>query len=194
MKQFSSVKDLPSTIFSLKSGAGFTLIELLVVISIIILLSGIMFANYRQGEQQFALQRSANKLAQDIRRAQQMAMSAKEYNGMIPPGGYGMYLKIDEHWYAIFADCNDNGLYDDPGTTTPCNGLPETVEGNVIIEGPVWICELCGEGVDEQIILFTPPNPEVTLTPGGDSTLIVLKNNGQTETIRVNKAGLIEID
>jgi type II secretory pathway pseudopilin PulG len=167
----------------------------LVSIFIIILMSGIIFTNYRQSGQQFALQRSASKLALDIRRAQEMAMSAKEFNGMIPPGGYGVYFKINENWYTLFADCNNNGLYDDPSTTTPCSGFPETVEGNIVIEKPVWICEVCGLGVDEQIILFTPPEPKVTLSPAQDSsTVIVLRNDGQTKTVRVNKAGLIEIE
>ena len=174
---------------------SFTLIEVLVSMFIIILLAGIIFANYRQSGKQFALQRSASKLALDIRRAQEMAMSAKEFNGMIPPGGYGVYFKINENWYTLFADCNNNGLYDDPSTTTPCNGFPETVEGNIVIEKPVWICEVCGLGVDEQIILFTPPEPKVTLSPAQDSsTVIVLRNDGQTKTVRVNKAGLIEIE
>ena len=80
---------------SIKKESGFTLTELLVVASIIILFSAIVLANYQTGNKQFALQRSAHKLAQDIRRAQEMAMSAKECEpcGNVVPPGYGIYTQ-----------------------------------------------------------------------------------------------------
>ncbi len=55
-----------------------------VVISIIILLSTFFIANYRGGEKQFALKRSVHQLAQDLRRAQEMAMSSQK-----TPDGFG---------------------------------------------------------------------------------------------------------
>ena len=191
---------------SASTNKGFTMIEVLVVVFIIALMSGIIFSNYRQGGQQFALQRAAHKLALDIRRVEEMAMSAKEFEGAIPPGGYGVHFSsLSPYHYVLFADCDGDLEYDNPDCglvscaadcafATPTNPFPESIEGEVEIEKPVWICKVCGENVDEQTIVFTPPEPKVTLTPGGNSTLIVLKNNGQTKTVRVNKAGLIEIE
>jgi type II secretory pathway pseudopilin PulG len=186
-----------------KNGAGFTLVEVLVVIFIMMLISGIMIANYHQFGAQFALQRSANKLALDIRRAEEMAMSAKEFHGMVPPGGYGVYIKLEglpgeeiAHGYTIFADCNKNFAYDDP-SVTPCNGYPEILfSENVLLETGIVICGVCSENIST--IVYTPPDPKVTITPSPCLTCsspILLRNTyGQTKTVRVNYAGLIWIE
>jgi len=168
MKQFGNEK-------------SFTLVELLVSIFIIILMSGIIFTNYRVGGRQFALQRSANKLAQDIRRAQAMAMGAAEHAGC-PAGykyGYGIYLITTESGhYILFADC-DNGEDYDSG---------EMVE-DIKFEAGVKIKTLSG---DPLTITFTPPDPKITIFPVAPAS-IQLGNDGQTKTITVNSAGLIEI-
>jgi type II secretory pathway pseudopilin PulG len=169
MKKFSNEK-------------SFTLIELLVSIFIIVLISGIIFANYRVGGQQFALQRSANKLAQDIRRAQAMAMGAAEYAGC-PAGykyGYGIYLTTStNNQYILFADC-DNGKDYDSG---------EGVE-TIKLETGVKIKTLSPSS--PLTITFTPPDPTITISPSAPAT-ITLGNDSQTKTITVNSAGLIEI-
>ena len=102
---------LPSTIFRKpKNGAGFTLIELLVITAIISLMSALIIPNLRFGEEQFAVQNSAHKLAQDLRIAQEMAMSASEFNEIIPQGGYGIYfekIKQIEKLEGKFVDSED---------------------------------------------------------------------------------------
>ncbi|MDO8669067.1 MAG: type II secretion system protein, partial [Candidatus Buchananbacteria bacterium] len=57
---------------------GFTLIELLVVVAVITALTAVVLPSFRSGDNQLALQRSASKLAQDLRRVQGMAVSAQE--------------------------------------------------------------------------------------------------------------------
>jgi len=160
---------------------GFTLVELLVSIFIIVLMSGIILANYRQSGQQFALQRSANKLAQDIRRAQEMAMGAAEHAGCPADYkyGYGIYLIATESGhYILFADC-DNGEDYDSG---------EMVE-DIKFESGVKIKTLSG---DPLTITFTPPDPKITISSPAPAT-ITLGNDSQTKTITLNSAGLIEI-
>jgi len=180
--------------------SGFTLIEVLVTIFIIGLMSGIIFANYRQGGQQFALQRSANKLAQDIRRAQQMAMLAKECQecgGGVPPG-YGIIL--DKNWdnkkYRLYADTNgDNGFFTPPDTIIEPPYIE--LEKGVIIKD----ISLPPDTYSSVSINFRPPDPEVTIKfnvgpPAQPETIIILAletDNNKIKTITVNKAGLIEI-
>lgn len=168
-------------------GKGFTIIELVVVISIILILSSIVIPSYKQREEVFSLQRSANKLAQDLRRTQEMAMSAKDFKGVVPKGGYGIYLTISQaDLYILFADCNNNKFYDE--TSAPCNGFPEKVE-EIKFERRVKI-----QSPSSLTITFIPPNPTVNIFPETPSASISLTNNGQTKAIIVNKAGLIEIE
>ncbi len=178
MKQFS--KEL-----------SFTLVEILVSIFIIVLMAGIVFANYRQGGQQFALQRSANKLAQDIRRVQQMAMGASEYQGSVPPR-YGVELTTTNPDYSIlFADKNDNGTYQpSPGPDVEVERIP--------LEEGVRIVELFTISPQTGLwIAFKSPDPITEIRdPGGPRSLggiRLISANDQTKTLSVNAAGLIEI-
>ncbi|MFH1401523.1 MAG: hypothetical protein ABIG40_00995, partial [Parcubacteria group bacterium] len=92
---------------------GTTLVEMLVIIAIIAILTLIVVSNYKTGSSQLSLQRSANKLAQDIRRAEEMAVSSRECQVCVPvvvPPSYGIYLDKDWKNYILFAD-NGNGEY-----------------------------------------------------------------------------------
>jgi len=169
---------------------GFTLVELLVIIFIIMLMSGIIFANYRQSGQRLALQRSANKLAQDIRRVQEMATSVKEFQGIIPEGGYGIRFRMDErgrppiYTYIIYADCNKNAKYDgetvdpDPyhplnpdiacteGVDCPCNGYSEKIEVIRVEKGVALGIEPDGVLFGGSRVIFAPPDPTITIAKG----------------------------
>jgi len=200
-KHGNAVKELKKRIQrSIKNGAGFTLAEILVSIFIIILLSGIIFANYRTGGQQFALQRSANKLAQDIRRVQQMAISASECEpcgGIIPGTGYG--IALDTNWdtrrYRLYADTNgDNEFF------TPQDTIIETID----LEKGIIIKQIgtLPDTSPQVSINFKPPDPDTKIKylPAQPSlnegilTLALETNLNQTKTVKINKAGLIEIE
>lgn len=169
---------------------GFTLVELLVVIIIIVIISTIVFLNYRSGRQRLALERAAHRFLQDVRRAQEMAMSAREVNGIIPLGGYGVYTTIsDLEHYIIFADCNDNDIYDPP-PATPCNGKTERIE-RITLEQGVTVCPICDP---EVCVIFTPPDPEVTIFPPrvyGEFTLV--NEIGESRGVYVNRLGVTMI-
>ena len=177
---------------------GFTIIELLVVISIIAILSGIVLIDYQSGQQALALQRAANKLAQDIRRVQEMAMSAKECEecGGVVPEGYGIFLDASNPYqYIIYAETggNDEFFQGDPpdtkladiefeeGIFIPPGGI-DTSPGKVGInfKPPDTITKIKWSGTDEV--------DEVTIT------LAIEADPSKTKTIKVNKVGRIEID
>lgn len=182
-----------------KMKKAFTLIELLVVISIIAILTAIIVPNFRDAEKQFALQRSAHKLAQDIRKVQEMAMSAKEFHGVIPRGGYGIFLRGDSTRYILFADCDGGGNYDESGI---CGDQGSEKIEEIILEKGVKINRIGSLDWYSGVVIFIPPDPIVSLTllPAGthpQSLSIVISLEAdptKTKTITVNKAGLINTE
>lgn len=169
---------------------GFTLIELLIVAVIIAILTGFVLVNYPNFNRTFALQRSASKLAQDIRRAQEKAVAMKEVGGVLPDG-YGVYLDENSpNSYKLFADQNNDHLYDavDDATGT------ETIN----LESKVQISSL--SPASPLHIVFEPPDPTIWINNSSSSessSTIILQletDDSKRKTIYVNSSGLITIE
>jgi prepilin-type N-terminal cleavage/methylation domain-containing protein len=186
---------------------GFTLIELLVVCGIIVLLSAMVFLNYRGGEREFALLGATHKLAQDIRRTQEMAMSSKELlSGQIPPGGYGVVFEkyteagLTNYNIYIYADLNGNEKYT---SGEEIETIYKKSDG-IYLEKEVKIKEVRvgGSTFDKISINFKPPDPTIKIFESGGGTpysliTITLAQEGdesKTKIITVNPVGLIDID
>ena len=189
---------------------GFTLLELLVVVGIIATLSSIVLGGYRTGEDKFALQRSANKLSQDLRRAENMAMmgnpAPSNFGEIFPSGGYGFYFDAATStgavgYYTFFCDCNDNAYYESSGASVSCSSstvatpFPESMEV-LSLEAGVVISDVSPSTAFS--ITFFPPDPVIKIT-GADSVsydeaVITLDLYGKTKTITINTVGLIDID
>lgn len=167
---------------------GFSVVENLVVITIIVILSLAVFPSYFSAKQSLALQRSASKLAQDIRDIQEMTMSSQVYSDCIGTTGYkygyGISLRQGEAFkYKLFADCNGNEAYD-LGT--------DKIVREIDFEKEVEIQSLSSSNLD---IIFTPAEPTVTIVPTMDTAVITLINKRDiTKNVIINKIGLIDID
>jgi prepilin-type N-terminal cleavage/methylation domain-containing protein len=170
---------------------GFTLVELLTVLAIIFTLTSISFPFYRTAQKQYILENAAQKFVQDIRRAQEMAISARicgPCGNKVPPG-YGIYLHQGNTSYFIYADTN------------PAQGNEIYDGGDVIIEtisfeGGVFIKNVNPSSLS---INFQPPDPKISIIgpPSVDEVSIVLSlltDNSKTKTIKLNKAGLIYVE
>lgn len=190
----------------LNNKKAFTLIELIIVIGIIGILSVITFPGYRSAQQKLALQRSANKLAQDIRRAQEMAMSARKLpgGGAPPDGGYGTYInKFENDRYYIYADISGNQRYSQIG---------DQIIETIYIEKGIKIEEVELDGspaiTGDASINFRPPDPIVDLKDGSGApyqqkatiTLCIKEAKAScfdivnTKIITINKVGLIYVE
>lgn len=183
---------------------AFTLVELLVVAGIISIMALLMYANYRAGQQRFALQRSANKLAQDIRRAQQMAMALQELpSGEVPEMGYGIKItpQLTPREYLFYGNRDDDVEY------SPANDeVVDILELEKEVEFDQKIIATSGGTSYEKTkvhIVFVPPDPTIWITlPGPPTTvydevwitLLLEQEPNVAATIFVNKAGLITVE
>ncbi|MDO8557934.1 MAG: hypothetical protein Q7S09_01930 [bacterium] len=71
---------------------GFTIMEILVVIGISMLIGATVLTSYRRVGSVGSMERAANKLAQDIRTAQALALSSDPTQfGGLPPCGFGIH-------------------------------------------------------------------------------------------------------
>ena len=189
----------------LKLSKGLTLTEILVTIAIIIILSGLVIANSGAGKSQLALSRSANKLAQDLRKAQEMAMSAKECPEKCPigtenicdcagvvPDRYGIGFNANSNNYFLFADRNNNGNYQE---------VPDVKIETMYVEKGVSITELLTapppNSPNQVYVSFKPPDPLTEIRDPGVPRLtveIILKAGEQIRKVIVNEAGLISVE
>lgn len=180
---------------------GFTLIELLVVTSIILTLTTLTLSNYQTGERRLALQRSAALLSQDLRRVQEMTMSAtfsEKTGGEFPVGGYGIFLKINtdpppyEKKYVLFGDQDNDHEYDD---------IIDYLIEEVFLEKGIVIFSLQTDKAakNKMSISFVPPDPQTYITDDSDRlwariTLALEQDLTKTKTVYINKAGLITVE
>jgi type II secretory pathway pseudopilin PulG len=186
----------------MKKTKGFTLIELLVIISIVFLMSIMIFSNYGKNNEIFALERSSQKLAQDIRRGQEMAVSGLV--GSATTCGYGLFFDkttetsaiANQYKYIIYeekdADCDAAIRYWQDGT----DAIKETIH----FETGVKICDVLYDGatIASRSISFEPPNPLTYIggVSSGHEASIVLcveKDTNIKRTIKVNNAGMVQL-
>ena len=182
---------------------GFSLIEILAVVAIIIVFSSVVTANFSEARGQLALKRAAHQMIQDIRRAQEMAMSSaefKESENCSPPlpvaKGYGIFINLesgpdpgDNKNYILYADKNGDENY----SSADC--IIKTIS---IEEKGIVIKEIQNTSGQNVTINFKPPNPNTSikwLNEIKNEVEIVLAleaNQLKTKTVVVNRAGMLQ--
>lgn len=173
---------------------AFTLVEALVSFSVIIILTAIILVNYYRSENRFALLRASQELAQNIRSAGEMAMSAREFQGSVPSGGYGIHIRRAWiNYYILYADINGNGFYDE----TP-NPTIDPIIRRINLERGVIISNILQPPILS--INFRPPNPTIRISndlnlsiTNADIIFSLEAEPAQTKTIEINNVGLINV-
>lgn len=171
---------------------GFTLIELLVVMSVIAILSAVLFLARGEGELRLRIQRSAFALAKNIREMQEIAMGAQELDcGGKTTYSAGLYFhKVAlPDSYLLFADCNENRYKD----------VDDKILKEVKLEKGVIIYSLSSSPLN---IVFSPPEPFTYLNmvkEEGEESIVLSSESDPEESVRqkrikLNTAGRIEIE
>lgn len=167
------------------------MVEILVTLSIISIMAVIVLPQYRTGQKLYTLQRLSHKVAQDVRRTQEMTMSAREEPGH--PIKYGIEFGAGEGYYVIFIDDTGNGKLD--GGDTFLETI--TLEQGSIINKVFGTEEGKAEKEISRItIIFLPPDPIINIRTSDasvapDNGRVELILGDKTRNIFFNKAGLI---
>lgn len=179
---------------------GFTLIEMIVVIAIIAIVSSVFFLNLREGEQNLALQRSAQLLTQTIDDARNAALSNRLHNSTVSAGGYGVRFLINSNTLIVFADCNQDSRFTDIGSGA--SSCLEAASGNadyqensrtVTLERGVNIISInpC-DGSCVLDVVFSSPNAKASFMPSfvdGAASVTLQAGNDQL-SVTINNLGV----
>lgn len=87
-----------------RNSRGFSYAEIMTVVAIIMVLSTVTMANMRTTGSTSELFVMAQKVISDIRMAQNMALSATDFEGESPAGGWGVFFDKNLDYFVIYAD------------------------------------------------------------------------------------------
>ncbi|NOY35892.1 MAG: prepilin-type N-terminal cleavage/methylation domain-containing protein [bacterium] len=188
-------------------GSGFTLVELLVTMSILVVITSMILANYPKFSGTLALKRTAQEIALTVRQAQVYGLSVREFgagSGVFP--GYGVHFDIvgSPDTFVLFADINKNKSYDAGdgcgGASTECVQMFKINTGDKI-------SKLCGDeqsfppgdcSLGQLDIVYLRPTPTVTLEGDGssfsDADIVVRSPRGEEKKIKVWLSGQIGVE
>jgi len=190
---------------------GFTLVEMLTSISLIVIITAVFIANYRESNNRSDLTMSAQKLVADIHLAQNNSLGLVEYDGQVPPGGWGVHLDLaNPDRYVVFAD-NDNPAVNEPDQTSPADpgfsyyeadeGLESYGAKVVELSNNIRLARLTDSysaSASNLNVTFLPPDPKVYINNSSvdySAGVIVLRDRltGEEKEIYVNRLGLAEV-
>ena len=193
-----------SIIFSVrKNNAGFSMVKLLVTISILALVSGLVFFNQSKFNNNVLIANLAYEISLAIRQAQSYGVQVKEVGGSFDEG-YGIYFNSTSDEFIIFADtypvASPNFLYDSGSNSDTVIDILKMSNGNQIED----LCVKSGATenctVNSVTVSFLRPNPTAIITANSASTpeydsaeIKIISPKGVEKEIFVNRIGQISV-
>ncbi|MEK7647208.1 MAG: type II secretion system protein [Patescibacteria group bacterium] len=154
---------------SVRFSAAFTIVEMLVSISIFTVITSLVLTNYPKFSEHFALERTAQEVAQSLREAKTLSLAVTEsaLGAQIFPG-YGVHFEQNSKNYLIFSDIYPavpNKIFDasDIFTTKDRTDSSYGIQADAIITG---FCAgndcVLNPALQVMDIVFTRPEPVIT--------------------------------
>jgi type II secretory pathway pseudopilin PulG len=193
---------------------AFTLTEMLTSIFIIVMITGIFMANYKDNNKRTDLIMTAQKMVADIRAAQNNSLGLVKYGDTFPAGGWAINFdkSTDESRsrYVVFADL-DAPASDEPGREAPAAaGFGYFDSGEGLVNLGAKIVDLPRNIIIDSIqtdnnsnrnwvnVNFIPPDPTTYIFDGTKQVnwvKITLKDiqSEQSKIIFINFLGLAEV-
>lgn len=190
-------KNIPNTKYQiLNTSNGFTLLETIITLFIITLMMALFLTSYRDGSRNTDLTFASQKLASDLRTAQNNSLGSVYYGGAIPSGGWGVHFDTTAPAsYLLFADQNNNRIYDAGEAVAVSGGQTIALPANVTVNNIN-----SGGGSRTQLdVTFLPPDPVTRIywnaLSSSTAATVTLKETtrGRTKDLNVNILGLIEV-
>ena len=170
---------------------GFSMIELLVTISILIVVSGLVFFNQSRFHSNILIENLAYEISLTIRQAQSYGLQTKESEGGFS-AGYGVRFDVTENDKFIFyADKDGNHIYDTNDVIV--DELKMTNKNKI---NKLCASANCSEGeVDMLNIAFIRPDPDAYINTNKEiGEIYIISARGEQEKITVNEIGQISIE
>ena len=184
---------------------GFTLLEMAISLSIVVIITAQVMVSFSGLREASTLNRAAQELAFNIRRAQNMALAVAPV--ALGPGGtlqipqaVGILISTQTiilngyqlYSYFFFSDQNRNGKYD---------GTSEQIEPIIVLPGNISIDSITGETILHPgvHIMFYTPDATTVMTNYNSVTIptfidITLKGtSGATRIVRVLASGFVSV-
>jgi len=188
-----------------KTKNGFSLVEIMVTLGITALMTVLFLANYHTSNQNTDLTMTAQEIVADLHAAQNNSLGLVKYNGVVPPGGWGINFDQGTGRYVVFADLNGPGTLGYMSYDTSTEGVTSYGARTVNISSGISILSLNMGGsiattsVSSTNVTFLPPDPQTNIYSSGvTSTVLEIKlqekaNPLSVKTVRVNFLGLAEV-
>lgn len=179
--------------------SGFTLIELLVVIGILVIMTGVVLANYRNYNTNALFANASEDIVLSLRQAQVYGVGVKGCGAINPfDCSYGVYLSTNpsqKNEVIIFADIDGDRVFN-----ATYDSAVDKIKWNNKISVSAISCDgvSCGSDV---YITFKRPSPDAFISttanaPSSAGSLVATladSSTGKTVTLTVSHAGQISI-
>ncbi len=101
---------------------AFTVLEVLISITIFLVITGLILANYKKSENNNTFRLQSFDIEDSIRLVQNMSLTGQKINGEIPGNAYGISFDMASGTYKIFGDRGDDnckGFFNDYRCSAP---------------------------------------------------------------------------